>query len=217
MAKQRKVNNLLALAVLALAAERPMHPYEMATLLRERGKDQSIKINWGSLYTVVGNLEKHGLLTATETVREGRRPERTIYTATEAGRDELRDWLRELLGTPEREYPRFAAALSLVAGLPPDEVADLLSQRVRALAARIAELTEVLAAHVLRIPRLFLVEAEYELAMLRAETDWTRSLRQEITDGTLPGVAGWRKFHETGELPAEVLALMEQERGREPD
>jgi DNA-binding PadR family transcriptional regulator len=217
VAKQRKVNNLLALAVLALAAERPMHPYEMATLLRERGKDQSIKINWGSLYTVVGNLEKHGLLTATETVREGRRPERTIYTATEAGRDELRDWLRELLGTPEREYPRFAAALSLVAGLPPDEVADLLSQRVRALAARIAELTEVLAAHVLRIPRLFLVEAEYELAMLRAETDWTRSLRQEITDGTLPGVAGWRKFHETGELPAEVLALMEQERGREPD
>jgi DNA-binding PadR family transcriptional regulator len=217
MARRRKVNNLLALAVLGLATERPMHPYEMATLLRERGKDQTIKINWGSLYTVVGNLEKHGLLVATETVREGRRPERTVYAATEAGRDELRDWLRELLGAPEKEYPRFAAALSLVAALPPDEVAELLSQRLRGLEAWIAEAAATLATHAQQIPRLFLVEAEYELAMLRAEADWTRSLRQEIAGGTLPGVAAWRRFHETGELPAEVLALIEQERGREPD
>ena len=39
-----------------------MHPYEMASELRERGKDQSIKIKWGSLYTVVQNLEKHGFV-----------------------------------------------------------------------------------------------------------------------------------------------------------
>jgi DNA-binding PadR family transcriptional regulator len=217
MATRRKVNNLLALAVLALATERPMHPYEMAALLRQRGKDQSIKINWGSLYTVVANLEKHGLIEATETVREGRRPERTVYTATESGREELRDWMRELLGTPEKEFPRFTAALSLVAILPPDEVAELLSRRVGALVSRVDEIETALEAHAHMVPRLFLVEAEYELAMLRAEADWTRSFRQEITDGTLPGVAAWRKFHETGELPAEVLALMEQERGQEPD
>src|SRR5919198_2129085 len=86
VAKRRKVGNLLALAVLALVAERPMHPYEMASTLRERGKDVSIKINWGSLYTAVQNLEKHGFIDATETTRQGRRPERTVYRITDAGR-----------------------------------------------------------------------------------------------------------------------------------
>ncbi|HZC27992.1 MAG TPA: PadR family transcriptional regulator, partial [Actinopolymorphaceae bacterium] len=75
MARRRKVGNLLALAVLSAVVERPMHPYEMASVLRERGKDNDMKIKWGSLYTVVQNLEKHGLLEATESMRQGGRPE----------------------------------------------------------------------------------------------------------------------------------------------
>lgn len=209
MAKRRKVGNLLALAVLALAAERPMHPYEMVTLLRERGKDQSMKINWGSLYTVVGNLEKHGFIEATETVREGRRPERTVYTITEAGLAEMRDWLRELLGTPEKEYRRFEAALSLLAGLPPGEVAGLLAERLRRLEAQIAENDQALARWGEQIPRLFLIEGEYDLAMLRAEAQWVRGLLAEIQDGSLPGLAGWHAFHETGQPSTDLPELSE--------
>jgi DNA-binding PadR family transcriptional regulator len=215
MAKRRKVGNLLALAVLALAAERPMHPYEMATLLKERGKDQSIKINWGSLYTVVGNLEKHGLIEATETVRAGRRPERTVYSITATGLAEMRDWLRELLGAPEKEYRRLEAALSLLAVLPPAEVAELLAQRLDALEAQIAEYTQALEHWGKEIPRLFLIEGEYDLAMLRAEADWVRGLLAEMQDGSLAGLAGWRTFYETGQLPPEMREL--SERGAEPD
>src|SRR4051794_25319206 len=57
-----KVGNPLGLAVLAAPRTKPMHPYEVAGLLRERGKDQDMRIKWGSLYTVVGNLEKHGFI-----------------------------------------------------------------------------------------------------------------------------------------------------------
>ncbi|MGH3962427.1 MAG: PadR family transcriptional regulator, partial [Pseudonocardiaceae bacterium] len=46
--------------------------------------------------------------------------------------------------------------------------------------------------------RLFLIEAEYALAMHRAEAAWVRSLLAQIADGTFPDVAGWREFHETG-------------------
>src|SRR2546426_6652917 len=101
MAKRRKVSNLLALAVLGVLVQRPMHPYEMASVLRARGKDQDLPIKWGSLYTVVRNLDKHGLLEAAESARQGGRPERTIYRITEAGRAELVDWTRELVSTPE--------------------------------------------------------------------------------------------------------------------
>src|SRR6185312_10869947 len=112
--KRRRVGSLLALAVLAVVRERPVHPYEMASVLRARGKDQDMPIKWGSLYTVVGNLEKHGLIEVAGSERSGARPERTVYRITAAGREELADWVRELIGTPEREQPRFEAGLSVL-------------------------------------------------------------------------------------------------------
>jgi DNA-binding PadR family transcriptional regulator len=212
LGKRRKVNNLLALAMLTLLGERPMHPYEMATQLRERGKADSIKINWGSLYTVVANLEKHGFVEATHTAREGRRPERTVYRITADGWDELRDWLRELLGTPAKEYPRFGAALSEMAALHPDEVTDLLRLRLTALDAEIATQRESLATWSKAMPRLFLIESEYELALREAERAWVRSLVDEISDGTLPGVAAWRTYLDTGRVPEEFAEIEENVR-----
>jgi hypothetical protein len=53
-----RVANPLALAVLVLLYERPMHPYEMAATLRERRKQDSIKLRYGSLYTVIELLLK---------------------------------------------------------------------------------------------------------------------------------------------------------------
>src|ERR1700677_4896816 len=130
MAKRRKVGNLLALSLLTLLTERPMYPYEMATMLRERGKDNAIKVNWGSFYTVVQNLEKYGCIEAVELVREGRQPERTTYQITDAGRAQLMDWLRELPSVPEREHNSFEAALGEAALLPPAELLGLLQQRM---------------------------------------------------------------------------------------
>jgi len=103
MAKKRKVANLMALAVLATVVQRPMHRYEMASLMRARGKDRDMDIKWGSLYTVVANLEKNRLLEVIEVTRQGARPERTVYRITDAGRDELVGWTRELIAEPEAE------------------------------------------------------------------------------------------------------------------
>jgi DNA-binding PadR family transcriptional regulator len=217
MAKRRKVGNLLALSLLTLLTERPMYPYEMATQLRERGKDNAIKINWGSFYTVVQNLEKYGFIEAVEVAREGRQPERTTYQITEAGRAELMDWMRELLSVPEREHTRFEAALGESAVLPPDELIGLLQQRLAALEKANDQQQAELAALVNQLPRLFLIESEYYLAQRRAEEQWVRGLLKEFTGGTFPGLEDWRRFHETGEVPDYIQELAEQERGRVAD
>ncbi len=214
MAKRRKVGNLMALSLLSLLAGRPMYPYEMASTLREYGKDQAIKINWGSLYTVVRNLEKHGFIEAVEVDREGRQPERTTYQITEAGRAELMDWLRELVGVPEREYTRFEAALGESAHLGPDELASLLRQRLDALDAANAELADGLNTWGARLPRLFVIETEYYQALRLAEAEWVRGLLKELTDGTFPYLDAWRRFHQTGELPEEFAHLMNPEGGQ---
>jgi DNA-binding PadR family transcriptional regulator len=182
--------------VLTSLAERPMHPYEMAAEMRERGKDHSIKINWGSLYTVVQNLEKHGLIAAAGTSRQGRHPERTIYEITPEGRDELSDWLEELLAVPGREYTRFEAAISLMGILPPERVTHLLHQRARILEATIAGDEAALAKLVESLPRVFVVEGEYRVALNRAELAWIKGLLDDIEKGTLDGLEDWRRYHE---------------------
>jgi DNA-binding PadR family transcriptional regulator len=209
---RRKISNLLALSLLNLLIERPMYPYEMATTLRQRGKDEAIKINWGSLYTVVQNLEKYGFIEAVDVAREGRQPERTTYQITDAGREELKDWLRELIGEPEREYTRFEAALGECAVLPPNELAGLLQRRLDALEATIVQHGAELEALVTQVPRLFLIESEYHLALRRAEAEWVRNLLKEFTDGSFPGIREWQHYHDTGVPPADVMALLEKDR-----
>jgi DNA-binding PadR family transcriptional regulator len=217
MTKRRKVSNLLALSLLTLLTERPMYPYEMASMLRGRGKDNAIKINWGSFYTVVQNLEKNGFIEAVEVAREGRQPERTTYQITDAGRAELKDWLRELLSVPEREHSSFEAALGEAAVLPPDELIDLLQQRLATLEEANGRLQGELETLVTQVPRLFLIESEFYLAQRRAEEEWVRGLLKEFIGGTFPGLDAWRNFHATGEVPDDVQALAEQERGKAAD
>jgi DNA-binding PadR family transcriptional regulator len=194
MAKRRKVSNLLGLALLVALSERPMYPYEMGSMLRARGKDQSIKINWGSLYTVIQNLSKHGFIEATEVTRQGHQPERTVYRLTGAGRAELADWLAELVSVPEREYPRFEAALAEVGAVHPDALITMLRRRLDALDADIAAQRAALDAQ--DVPRVFLIESEYHQAITAAEAEWVRALLAEMTGGTFPGLQAWRQYHE---------------------
>ena len=193
---KRNVSNPLALAVLACLWERPMHPYEMATTLRERGKDQSIKLNYGSLYTVVEALQQHKLIVAQETEREGRRPERTVYRLTAAGRMELIDWISELLSRPAKEYTRFEAGLSLLGVLPPEDIATLIAQRCRALELEISQERSLLQLVLQQgLPRLHIIENEYQLAMREAELAWARKLIEEIRSGAVGNLAEWTAAH----------------------
>ncbi|MEU3621397.1 PadR family transcriptional regulator [Amycolatopsis coloradensis] len=192
--KRRKVGNLLALAILSTLNERPTHPYEMASILKSRGKDRDMGIKWGSFYTVIANLGKHGFIEAVESTRDGARPERTVYRITDAGRDELLDWLRELLAELAPEEPKFVAGLSVMAWLGPDEVIALLRTRLAALDEEIASARAESARFLEEVPRLMLVEGEYHLAMRVAEAEWVRSILGELTSGSMPGLAEWRDF-----------------------
>lgn len=214
---RRKVGNPLALAVLACLFERPMHPYEMATTMRERGKDQSIKLNYGSLYTVVEALQQRGLIAAQETEREGRRPERTVYRLTDAGRMEVVDWVSELLSVAVKEYTWFEAGLSLAGVLPPEDVAAALRQRCFALEMEIAQVRSTMrlaGEHGLK--RIFVIESEYSLAMREAELAWTRGMVDELASGSVEGLEDWRGFHKAiAEREQQERAEQAGQAGRE--
>ncbi|THA67562.1 PadR family transcriptional regulator [Streptomyces sp. A0958] len=216
MTKRRKLSNPLALTVMVLLAERSMHPYEIAQTLRRRGKQHSVKINFGSLYTVVQNLEKHGYVEVAGVQREGNRPERTLYGITEAGRAEMLDWLSDLIAVPAEEYPAFDTALALLPVLPPQEVETLLGDREHAQTVRAAALRGVLSQLGDALPRVFVVETEYQLHMLEAQLAWIKGFRKELSDATISGIEEWQSFHETGEVPRDWRDLDAQEAARDP-
>ena len=185
---RRKIANTLALAVLGLLQERPMHPYEMAAVLRERHKDSSFKINSGSLYDTVEALERYSWIEAVETVRDGRRPERTVYAFTALGQREFLAWIEELIAAPVPEYPKFIAAVSYLGALGPDRAREALAQRAEHLGRRIEDTEAALAATVGsgRVPRLYMIEVECALDAWQAELAWTRRTIAEIRTGALP-------------------------------
>lgn len=208
---RRKVTNLTGLAVLGTVAQRPMHRYEIASLMRARGKGDDVDIKWSSLYTVVASLEKHGLLEVVGTDRQGARPERTIYRITDAGREEMLAWTRELLTVPERQQSGFVAGLSMMVALTPDDVAAALRDRLTGLEEMLHRLrTAYDEAQEEGVPRLFLVETEYAVAMHEAEAAWVRTLLAELTSGILPLLEEWREWHRSGAMPGSLAELAER-------
>lgn len=173
-----------------------MHPYEMASLIRERHKEESIKLRLGSLYTVIESLARDRLITARATQREGRRPERTVYALTAAGRARMRQWMREILSVPVKEYPQFEAGLCLLPALPPAEVLALLKERLKRLGQRIQAVRKGVDAVLNRgLHPLFLVEAEYHYAQLQSERAFVNKLVRRIVDEKWASVKLWREAH----------------------
>lgn len=188
----RTTRDLLALSVLGLLAEKPSHPYEMQRILHERYRNVGEGQQRG-FYHAVGRLAASNLIEVVETNREGRRPERTVYQLSEAGREELRHWLVDLLARPLPESPQFTAALSMIAYLTEGDALRALGLRVAALEGMIAGSAAVLTnlQAELGLPRLFLIEREYERALWRAELAWVSGLMHELRSGALAVDQQW--------------------------
>jgi DNA-binding PadR family transcriptional regulator len=182
----------LALAILSLLVEAPMHPYRMQQLIKQREKDAVINVRLrASLYQSIERLLRAELIAVQETGRDENRPERTVYRLTERGSETARAWMREMLSTPAREFPEFPAALAHLPLLAPEEVLKGLEQRAEVLAEEIADLESRLHVSESFLPRLFVVEGEYLLAMRQAEQQWVRALIDDLRAGRLTWDEAW--------------------------
>lgn len=171
----------LALAVLALLMEAPMHPYRMQQLLKERSKDEIINVRQRmSIYQTISRLLREGLIAVRETTREEKRPERTVYELTSEGRDAALTWMRQMLSSPAQEFPEFPVAISFLPILTPADALIQLERRAAKLTGEVARLKAELQSFSPDLSRLFLLETEYLCAMLNTELDWVRSIIDDL-------------------------------------
>ena len=180
----------LALVVLQLLHERAMHPYEIHQVIRDRHIDHTVKVRAGSLYHTMETLHRYELIEPVGTGRAGRRPERTIYAITDLGREEFHGGVRDLVRTPEAEFPAFAAAVEMLHMLDRNEAVELLTTRAIALEGKAASYEQITAGLIKRgLPRLLVIEVEYAHARITAELAWVRQLIEDVVSGALPWAA----------------------------
>ncbi|GLY68442.1 PadR family transcriptional regulator [Amycolatopsis taiwanensis] len=187
MATEKQPLTTLAMAILELLHERPMHPYEMTQLMRERRVDRRVKLRPGSLYHTVERLEGQGLIEVVDTQRQGRRPERTVYGMTEHGRDTFAQQTRQMLAEVAPNYPPYPVALSAGAELSPDDFLDQLRMRTMNLRAQVAaEQVVIDKVEDERLPRMYWIDFAFVHHQRKSELDWTQQLIDDLESGRIP-------------------------------
>jgi DNA-binding PadR family transcriptional regulator len=176
----------LALAVLSLLHAAPLHPYAMQRLLKLWGKDTVINVGQrANLYKTIKRLDAAGLIAVRQTARDQQYPERTVYEVTDAGRAAVQEWLTDMLARPRNEFPQFPAALSFLMMKPPAEASELLQERAQALRGQLASLEADLTGYAAMLPKIVLMDDDYQRAMVAAELAWVEAVISDLRSGEL--------------------------------
>jgi DNA-binding PadR family transcriptional regulator len=176
----------VALAVLCLLEVGPLHPYGLQRLIKLWGKDQVINVGQrATLYKTIQRLHKAGLVAVRQTERDQGFPERTVYELTDQGRRQAREWLTAMLTVPRNEVPDFPAALSFAMLLGPAELRAVLERRAAPLRESLERLDRELGGEYAHLPRVTLLETEYQRAVVAAELAWVDAVAADLRDGTL--------------------------------
>jgi DNA-binding PadR family transcriptional regulator len=163
-----------------------MHPYRIQQCIRQRNKHEVINVSQrAALYQAIRRLEREGLIRAQSVSRDEKRPERTTYELTDAGRADVAAWLHKGLSSPLKEFPEFPAVLSFLDHLTPADALLALRERIKTLDVEETRLRRNYEEALKQVPRLFLVESEYLMAVCRAEKVWVASLVSDIEAGRL--------------------------------
>ena len=184
MPLRRADRDLPALTVLALLLTGPRHTYEMHRMVIDTHKDFVTGLP-RSLYHAVDRLVAAELIVISEVTRTPGRPDRTVYELTPEGGIDLRKRVTRLLETPDPDATFVHAALSFLGVLAPDQAEMALRTRQQELQAAHELATSGLASASRKVPRLLLVEVEYEAARLGAELSWTTALIADIGSRSL--------------------------------
>jgi DNA-binding PadR family transcriptional regulator len=176
----------LALAILGLLEDGPLHPYGMQRLIKRWRKDEVINVGQrATLYKVINRLSDAGLIKPSGTTRDQSYPERTSYELTDRGRATRQQWMAEVLSTPRNEFPEFPAGLSFLPLLTPESVRELLKTRRELLIQRLAERDSLIGSAGFPLPRATMLETEYQHAITEAEIRWLDNVLTGLDDGSI--------------------------------
>jgi len=172
------------LVILGLLRDQPLHGYEIKQIIEEHMGDWT-SIAFGSIYFALDKLAEEKFVEKVGVEQAGKRPSRSVYQITVAGREEFIRLLRENWQQFERQYFSLDICLFFLDSLPSGEVRKYLQIRQSTLKTALDQIGSHRAEQLAlpEIPPLAAAIFDHTLVHTQAELDWVTALLQKMESG----------------------------------
>lgn len=181
-------------AILGFLREQPLSGYDLKTLCFDHDAQHFWTADQAQIYRTLERLQRAGFVSA-RVRRQRSRPDRTVYSLTQAGSEELDRWAATVTPLPALRDP-FLMQLRFAAGLPDDDLLALLRARRVALQARLDALRDRISTESrggTRETVLHRLTLESVVVTTRATIDWlddSIELLSALAEQSRPAPAG---------------------------
>jgi DNA-binding PadR family transcriptional regulator len=169
------------MVILGLLRERPLYGYEIKQIIEKYMSDWT-SIAFGSIYFALDKLAEERFVEKTGVEQPGKRPSRSVYEITPAGREEFLRLLRQGWQAIERQYFDTDICLFFLEELPREEVIGYLKRRRAAWEGALAYIQSHRAEQLSApdVPPLAAAIFDHGLVHVQAELNWTVDLIQKL-------------------------------------
>ncbi|MBU9738838.1 PadR family transcriptional regulator [Diplocloster agilis] len=165
------------LIVLGMLKKEALSAYDIQKLVEYRNISRWVKISTPSIYKKVIQLEEKGYIKS-NTVKEGKMPEKAVYSLTDSGEKEFENLMTKIAAQPIRFFLDFNAVIVNLDSLSAEEQKSCLKsieENVKTLKAYLEENIRE-KENIPEIPRTGMAVLQQQLILAQAIETWIASL-----------------------------------------
>ena len=169
------------LIVLGILKKESMSAYDIQKLVEYRNISKWVKISTPSIYKKVIQLEEKGYITSTQ-VKDGKMPEKAIYTLTDSGNSQFEKLMLEISLKPIYIFLDFNAVIVNLDSLSRENQRACLANiedNIKTLKSYLEE-NESLKKNAPEIPETGMAVLEQQLILIQAIETWIASMKEHF-------------------------------------
>lgn len=169
------------LIVLGMLKRESLSAYDIQKLVEYRNISKWVKISTPSIYKKVIQLEEKGLITS-HTEKEGKMPEKAVYSLTDAGNEEFEKLMLEISCKPINIFLDFNAVIVNLESMEKEqqrECLDNIEGNINVLKSYLEENMD-LKENAPDIPATGMAVLHQQFRLVQAIEEWIRVLKEEL-------------------------------------
>lgn len=168
------------LIVLGILKKESMSAYDIQKLVEYRNISKWVKISTPSIYKKVIQLEEKGLITS-RTEKDGKMPEKAVYTLTDAGKKEFEKLMLEISCKPINIFLDFNAVIVNLESMSKEdqkECLDNIESNIKILKTYLEE-NITLKEHAPDVPATGMAVLQQQFLLAEAIETWVKELKKD--------------------------------------
>lgn len=169
------------LIVLGMLKKESLSAYDIQKLVEYRNISKWVKISTPSIYKKVIQLEEKGFITS-RTEKDGKMPEKAVYTLTDAGKGEFEKLMLEISCKPINIFLDFNAVIVNLESMEKEqqrECLDNIESNINMLKSYLEENID-LKENAPDIPATGMAVLHQQFLLVQAIEEWITTLKKEL-------------------------------------